>query len=49
MLRVGIVGVGGIGVVHAINWDTVPNAELVAVCDVRPERFEQVENKSVAT
>lgn len=49
MLRVGIVGVGGIGVVHALNWDAVPNAELVAVCDVRPERFEKVENKSVAT
>ena len=41
-VRIGIVGTGGMGSHHArylVKGD-VPGAELVAVCDVRPERLE---------
>ena len=35
MLKIGIVGVGGIGSVHLEKWSMIPDIELVAVCDVR--------------
>ncbi len=34
-VRVGLIGVGGMGGCHFYNYDKIPNAELVAVCDVR--------------
>ena len=36
-LRVGLVGIGGMGGCHYFNYDNVPNAEVVAVCDVRKD------------
>ena len=36
-LRVGLVGIGGMGGCHYFNYDNVPNAEIVAVCDVRKD------------
>ena len=40
MLKIGLVGVGGISGAHIPAWDEMENAELVALCDIREERFE---------
>lgn len=45
MLKVGLVGVGGISGAHIPAWEEMENAELVALCDIRPERMEKYENK----
>ena len=45
MLKVGLVGVGGISGAHIPAWDKREDAELVALCDIRPERMEQYEGK----
>ena len=34
-VRVGLIGIGGMGGCHFYNYEKIPNAELVAVCDVR--------------
>lgn len=41
-VRIGIIGIGNMGTSHAQNLaqGKVPNAELTAVCDVRPERLQ---------
>ena len=36
-VRVGLVGIGGMGGCHFYNYEKIENAELVAVCDVRKE------------
>ena len=36
-VRVGLIGIGGMGGCHFYNYEKIPNAELVAVCDVREE------------
>ena len=41
MLKVGLVGVGGISGSHIPNWEKMEDVELVALCDVRPERMEK--------
>ncbi|TAK20496.1 MAG: Gfo/Idh/MocA family oxidoreductase [Chloroflexota bacterium] len=38
MVRVGIVGAGNIGRIHARSYRETPGAELVAVCDLVPEK-----------
>ncbi len=40
MLRVGMAGMGGISQSHLKGWAQIPEAALVAVCDVRPEKAE---------
>ncbi len=45
MLKVGVVGVGGISGAHIPVWEAMENAELTAICDIRPERMEKYENK----
>lgn len=45
MLKVGLVGVGGISGAHIPAWEAMENAELVALCDIRPERMEKYEGK----
>ena len=42
MLRVAVVGMGGIGKSHVRWYSENPNAELVAVCDLLPERVDPV-------
>ena len=37
MLKVGMLGMGGISRSHYTSWKQIPEAELVAVCDVRKE------------
>ncbi len=45
MLKVGLVGVGGISGAHIPAWDEMDNAELVAICDIRTERMEKYPQK----
>ena len=45
MLKVGLVGVGGISGTHIPAWEEMENAELTALCDVRPERLEMYPGK----
>lgn len=40
MLKVGLVGAGGISSAHISAWDAMEDAQLVALCDIRPERLE---------
>ncbi|MGQ9454394.1 MAG: Gfo/Idh/MocA family protein [Armatimonadota bacterium] len=45
MQRVGVVGAGTMGRVHAEAYSSMPNAELVAVCDTRLEAARQLAEK----
>ncbi len=45
MLKVGLVGVGGISGAHIPVWNEMDNAELVAICDIRTERMEKYPDK----
>ena len=41
MLKVGLVGVGGISGAHIPAWEEMKNAELVATCDILPRNWYQ--------
>jgi predicted dehydrogenase len=41
MIRVGVIGMGGIGAIHADAYKNDPLAELVAVCDMLPEKAQE--------
>ncbi|MBQ8684535.1 MAG: Gfo/Idh/MocA family oxidoreductase [Clostridia bacterium] len=41
MLKVALVGVGGISGAHIPAWLTMEDVELVALCDIRPEQMEK--------
>lgn len=41
MLKVGILGCGGISGVHVPGWKNYDGAEIVAYCDIRPEQMEK--------
>ncbi len=41
MLKVGLVGCGGISGAHVPAWDAMEDAQLVAVCDIREEKAER--------
>ena len=41
MLKVGLIGVGGISGAHIPGWLSLDGVELVALCDVRPEQMEK--------
>lgn len=45
MFRVGLVGCGGIAQVHAAVLHALPDTELVACADIRPERAESLANR----
>ena len=45
MLKIGLVGVGGISGAHIPAWEEMADAELVALCDIRPERMEKYPDK----
>lgn len=49
MLKVGLVGVGGISGAHIPAWEEMENAQLVALCDIRPERMEKYSGKRCYT
>ena len=48
-LKVGVVGVGNIGSIHAGVYKDNPNAELVAVCDIIPEKADAAAAKFFAS
>lgn len=41
MLKVGLVGCGGISGAHVPAWDAMEDVQLVAICDIRPEKMER--------
>ncbi len=43
-VRVGVIGVGGMGRSHVNSWKTLPNAELVYICDVDPKQLAAAAN-----
>ncbi len=45
MLKVALVGVGGISGAHIPAWDSMDDVELVALCDIRPEQMKNYEDK----
>lgn len=49
MLKVGLVGVGGISGAHIPAWDSMADAELVALCDIRPAQMEKYQDKHLYT
>ncbi len=45
-LRMAIIGCGGIACgAHASNYDNIDDIEIVAVCDIKPERMELIKSK----
>ena len=48
MLKVGIVGTGGISQAHGAAWAQVPEARLAAACDIRPGKAEDFARKTGA-
>ena len=44
MLKVGLVGVGGISGAHIPAWLNLEHVELVAICDIRPKQMEKYQN-----
>ena len=44
-IRLGIIGTGGIGSGHAAIIQTLPAAELTAVCDINPQALEQFKDQ----
>lgn len=45
MLKIGLIGVGGISGEHIPVWENMEDAELVALCDIRPEQMERYPDK----
>ncbi|MBQ8972990.1 MAG: Gfo/Idh/MocA family oxidoreductase [Clostridia bacterium] len=41
MLKIGMVGMGGISRSHTAAWAQIPEAQVVCVCDIRPEKAEE--------
>ena len=44
-IRVGLVGVGGMGGCHFYNYEKIENAELVAVCDKWEKGLEKAKSE----
>ena len=40
MLKIGLVGVGGISGAHIPAWNAMEDTTLTAICDIRPERMD---------
>ena len=49
MLKVALVGVGGISGTHIPAWDSMEDVELVALCDIRPEQMTSYQDKRCYT
>lgn len=47
-VRIGMVGVGGMGTSHVSNFLKIKGCEIVAVCDIVPERVERAQNMALA-
>ncbi|HXK44466.1 MAG TPA: Gfo/Idh/MocA family oxidoreductase, partial [bacterium] len=44
-VKIGIIGIGGMGQGHAESMKKVKEAQLVAVCDIEPDRAKEVGEK----
>ena len=44
-IRVGVIGVGAFGEVHVATYQSLPEVEIVAISDSRPERLKEVGEK----
>ncbi|MBN2279116.1 MAG: Gfo/Idh/MocA family oxidoreductase [Candidatus Marinimicrobia bacterium] len=42
-VRIGFIGVGGMGSAHVENLMNIPGAKIVAVCDIVPEKVERIQ------
>ena len=42
MLKVGLIGCGFMGTMHANCYKAIPGATLVAVADIRPEKAQEI-------
>lgn len=49
MLKVGMVGIGGISGAHIPAWEAMEETELAALCDIRPECLEKYPDKHLYT
>lgn len=49
MLRVGMVGMGGISAAHRHAWEIIPEAKIVAVCEIRDEKLQVAVEATGAT
>lgn len=49
MLKVGMVGIGGISGAHIPVWEAMEATQLTALCDIRPERLDPYGDKHVYT
>ena len=49
MLKVAVVGVGGVSWAHLQAWESMADVDLVALCDIRPERLEGHPNQRLYT
>lgn len=49
MLKVGMVGIGGISGAHIPAWEAMEETHLTALCDIRPERLEAYPDKHLYT
>lgn len=41
MLKVGVIGCGGISGAHVHSWKEMEDVDLIAICDIRPEKMER--------
>ena len=44
MLKTALIGVGGISGAHIPAWENIKEAELTAICDIRPEQMQKYPN-----
>ena len=49
MLKVGLVGVGGISGAHVPVWEAMEETSLTALCDIHTEHFEKYPGKHTYT
>ncbi len=47
MLKVGVVGIGGISMAHIPAWEAMKDVELTALCDIREERLSQFKESNL--
>jgi homoserine dehydrogenase len=47
-LRVAEIGMGGISGAHVPAWNRMEDVELVAICDIRPERLDHYDGRTAA-
>ena len=44
-VKIGLIGAGNIANTHLEAYQNVPDAEIVAICDINPKRLEKTANR----